>query len=292
MKAAVFAISLTTSCATVALAGLLAASLQHWFGASDLTFLIIWFLPLGLMAAALAAFTWQRVSRWPLLLRYVCGVCVGLALGFSWTFSVAGLLGPWWGAVSLPALTCWMAGGASGVAGGLVLPPGSSVRSRFASIVGLLALAAAGVVMSRPLATQLTHDQTLTVRFLRWTPGPEPLAIETEREDDLSSAEVALIRAAQPTGRLRLLWGGSTHGRGPAATALILLKEPIATSVSLQQPDRATSLYVQGDDGFAVYPPDTKTLEREIALSPHEGGVWCSVRIANGGVQSGPVRIW
>ena len=80
--------------------------------------------------------------------------------------------------------------------------PGASARSRVASIVGLLALAVAGVVFSKPLATHLSHDQTLTVRFLRWTPGTEPLTIETESDDALSNAEVALVRAAQPTGHL------------------------------------------------------------------------------------------
>ena len=150
VRAAVFAISLTASCGTVALAGLLAASLQGWFGVSDLTFLVIWFVPLSLIVAALAAFAFQGVSRWPLLLRYVGGLGVGLALGFLWTFCVALLLGPWWGAVSLPAAMCGMAGGASGVAGGIVLGPGTSARSRVASIGGLLALVVAGVVLGKP----------------------------------------------------------------------------------------------------------------------------------------------
>jgi len=288
---AVFSISLATSLATVALSGLLAAGLQGWFGVSDLGFLITWFVPVSLMAASLAAFGFGRVSRWPLLVRYVVGIGLGLALGFLWTLCVARLLGPWWGAVSLPALMCWMAGAASGVAGGLVLGPGSSAGSRVASIAGLFAIAGAGVLLSAPLATHLSRDQTLTVSFLRWTPGSEPLTIETERADALSSAEMSLIRAAQPTGRLLVMWGGSTHGRGPAASALILLKEPIAKPVRLRQPDRATALYLQDAHGFTVYPAGTRTLDREITLSPHEDGIWCSVRIASGGVQGGPVRI-
>jgi hypothetical protein len=288
----VFAISLTTSWATVALSGLLAASLQEWFGVSDLSFLIFWFVPASLIAAAVSVSLLRRVSRWRLLLRYLLGVGLGLALGFLWTVCVARLLGPWWGAVSLPALMCWMAGGASGVAGGLVLGPGSSARSRITSIIGLLGLAATAVLVNRPLDIHLSHDQTLTVRFLKWTPGSGPLTIETEREDALSDAEVALIRAAQPTGRLLVLWGGSRHGRGPAASALILLKKPITMPLTLQQPDRATALYVQEDHGFVMYPAETKTLNREITLSQYEGGVWCSVRIAGGGSQEGPVRVW
>ena len=46
VKAAVFAISFIASCGTVAVAGLLAAGLQNWFGVSDLTFLVVWFVPL------------------------------------------------------------------------------------------------------------------------------------------------------------------------------------------------------------------------------------------------------
>ena len=292
MRAVIFAISLATSWVTVALSGLLAASLQGWFGVSDLSALIIWFLPASLVAAAISVSVLQRVSRWPLLPRYVLGVGLGLAVGFLWTLCVVRVVGPMWGAMSLPALMCWMAGGASGVAGGLVLGPGSSVRSKVVSVVGLVGLAGTAVVVNRPLATHLYHDQTLTVRFLKWTPGSEPLTIETEREDALSDAEVALIRAAQPTGRLLVLWSGSRHGRGPAASALILMKEPITMPVILQQPDRATALYVQDGHGFVMHPADTKTLDREITLSQYVGGVWCSVRIASGGKQEGPVRIW
>ena len=298
MKSAIFAISLLASCVTVLLSGLLSAALQNWFGISDLSFLAIWFVPAGVVAAGSSVYLFQKVARWSLLVRYALGIGLGLCIGFLWTFCAARLLGPWWGAVSLPALTCWMAGGASGVAGGMALGPGSSGRFRVGGIVGLLAISGAGVVLSKPLATQLGHDQTLTVRFLKWTPGNEPLTIETDRVegisglDDLSDAELALIRAAQPTGRLLVVWGGSRHGRGPAARALILVKQPLKKSVRIQQPDRTTAVYLQDEQGFALYPPTTKTLDREITLSPQEDGVWCSVRIANGGVQSGPVRIW
>jgi hypothetical protein len=103
---------------------------------------------------------------------------------------------------------------------------------------------------------------------------------------------VALLHAAQPTGRVLVVWGGSRHGRGPAASALILLKQPTHEVRTIQQPDRTTAVYVQDEQGFAIYPRTAKTLDREITLSPREGGVWCSVRLANGGVQSGPVRIW
>ena len=292
MRAVIFVISLAASWSTVALSGLLAASLQDWFGVSDLTFLLIWFLPASLIAAAISVSVLQRISRWRLLFRYLLGVGLGLGVGFLWTLCVARVLGPWWGAVSLPALMCWMAGGASGVASGLVLGPGSSWHSKVASVIGLVGFAGAAVMINKPLGIHLSHDQTLTVRFLKWTPGNGPLTIETEREDALSNVEVALIRAAQPTGRLLVLWSGSRHGRGPAASALILLKEPITMPVTLQQPDRATALYVQDAHGFVVYPAGTKTLDREITLSPYEGGAWCSVRIANGGTEGGSVRIW
>jgi len=242
VRSAVFAVSLAMSCVTVALSGLLAAKLQDWFGVSDLNFLVIWFVPVALIAAAFTAWAFQRAVRWSLLVRYLLGVGLGLGLGFLWTLCIAWLLGPWWGAVSLPALMCWMTGGVSGFVAGLVLGPGSSARVRVATFLGLLALAMAGVLASKPLATQLSHDQTLAVRFLRWTPGSEPLAIETEREDALSDAAIALVRLAKPTGQVLVMWGGSTHGRGPTATALILLKEPISKQLTIRQPDRTIAL--------------------------------------------------
>jgi hypothetical protein len=286
-----FLISLAASWTTVALSGLLAASLQNWFGVSDLRFLIICFAPAGLLAAAIAVAGVRRVFHWPAALRYFLGIGLGLVLGFLWTWCVALMLGPWWGAVSLPGLMCWMAGGASGVAGGLVLGPGNSLRARVASVIGLAGLAAVAVLANEPLGIGLSHDQRLTVRFLKWTPASGPLTIETEREDALSKAEVDLIRAAQPTGRLLVLWSGSRHGRGPAASALILLKEPITAPLVLWQPDRTTALYVQDGQRFVVYPSGTRTIDRDITISPHEDGVWCAVRIAGGGSQGGPVRV-
>lgn len=292
MNGAVFAISLAVSFITVLLSGLLAADLQNWFGVSDLTFLVMWFVPVGLIAAGLAAHLVKRALRWSIGVRYLVGLGLGLLLGFCWTLCVALLLGPWWGAVSLPALMCWMAGAVSGVVGGLVLGPGSSARARLATIVVLVTVAVVAAVSSKPLDTQLSHDQTLSVLFLKWMPGSEPLTIETERDEALTDAAVALVRLAKTRGQVRVMWGGSRHGRGPAATVLILLQRPISRPVSLRQPDRSMAVYVQNDQGFVMYPADGKTLDREITLSPYDGGVWCSVRIANGGVQSGPVRIW
>lgn len=289
-----FAIGLGVSCVTVGFAGVLAAALQGWFGISDLGFLVLWFLPLGVTAAGISACIVGFVGAWPPALRYLVGLGVGVFLGFLWTLGVVLLLGPWWGAVSLPALACWSAGAVSAVAGGLLLVPNASPTMRRVTIAALMATAVVGVGLSGSLATQLTHDQTLRVRFLKWTPSEEPLAIEMEIEgaEPLSEAAVSLVRRLKPTGRVLVMWSGSTHGQGPSATALILLEKPLSGPVSLRQPDRSLALYVQESDGFVVHPPDLKTLEREITLSPRDEGVWCSVEIANGGVQSGPARIW
>lgn len=292
VNVAAFCTSLTASCLTVLISGILAARLQDWFGASDLEALVIWFAPPGLIAAAGTALWFHTAVRWSLPARYAVGIVVGPTLGFLWTYSVARLLGPLWGAMSLPALMCWMAGSISGVIGGLVLGPGSSARTRIATIAGLATLASAGVLSSRPLFIWLSHDQTLTVRFLRWTPGSAPLVFESEREDGPSGVVTALIRQAKPRGRARLMWGGGADGEGPPAAAYILLTRPITDPVTLRQPDRTTVLYVQDDERFARYPAGVPTLDREIMLSRYEDGVWCAVRDANGGVSGSPVRIW
>lgn len=277
---------------TVAVSGLLAAWLQGWFGVSDLTALVIWSAPLCLITASLAACVVRRFARWAWIWRYLIGVGVGLTLGFLWTCCVAWAVGPWWGTMSLPALACWMVGGAAGFAGGLALGPGAPAHLRIAGAVGLLALAGSGVVGYRPLVVRLSHDQTLSVRFLKWTPGEGSLTIESRSRTPLADAEVAALRRAGLTGRVVVLWADSQHGRGPAATAMFVMKHPIAGPIRVRQPDRSIAVYVQSADGFDTYPPDLRTLDREIELSPQARGVWCSVQGAHGGIQRGPVRIW
>jgi hypothetical protein len=279
------------SLSTVFLSGLLAGRLQAWFGAWDLAFLVLWFLPLGVSTALVAGGLAHPEHGQSTRVRVLAVVVLGPGLGFLWTYLVANLMGPWWGAVSLPALMCWMLGALAGVAAGVVLGPQPSVARRLGTGIALSAVVVAAVVANRPLLTWASHDQRLVVRFLRWTPGDEALVVETEMEpvgDDV----VALLREAGIVGRVRLMWAGGTYGQGQDAAAFIVLRAPLEVPVALRQPDRRTALYVQSGRGFATYPAGVSTLDREILLRTQGGGTWCSVRDADGGLAGGHEFDW
>jgi hypothetical protein len=202
------------------------------------------------------------------------------------------LWGPWWGAMSLPALASWVAGGVSGMAGGLVLAVAIPMRLKIANAAVLGAFSVALVLGTQPFFTWLSGDQTLTVVFLKLEPRDEPLSIESEHVEPPSNDVLSLLRLANVRGHVTVKWAGSVHGRGPGAKALILLSGPLTNRVNLHQPDRATILYVQGADGFKTYPANARTLSRGIELSGGAAGVWYSVENADGGRQSGPAFSW
>ncbi len=273
----IFVFALTATCVTSALAGLMAAAVQRWFGVYDVAPLAFWSLPLGCVTGAVAVRLSPLTGQWRLLTRHVLSVAIGGALGSLWTFAVAALWGPWWGAMSLPALACWVAGGVAGVAGGLVLAA-ATPGVRIASVGFLAALSAVLVLANGPFVSWLSRDQTLAVVFLTWEPRDEPLSIESEHAEPPGDDVLSLLRLANVRGHVTLKWGGSVHGRGPEAKVLILLRGPVANRVTLQQPERTTVLYAQEPNGFEVW--------------GGAAGVWYSVEEAGGGRASGPAFSW
>src|SRR5687768_3538172 len=89
---------------------------SRWFGAGDLHGLALYSLPftglIAMVAFALGPAS-RRNPRW--LVVAACGTA-GAILGVGWTMLNRWLLGPWFGAWSLPVLLCWSMGGALGLA--------------------------------------------------------------------------------------------------------------------------------------------------------------------------------
>jgi hypothetical protein len=160
------------------------------------------------------------------------------------------------------------------------------------SVGFLAALSVALVLANGPFVSWLSRDQTLAVVFLTWEPRDEPLSIESEHAEPPGDDVLSLLRLANVRGHVTLKWGGSVHGRGPEAKALILLRGPVTNRVTLQQPERTTVLYAQEPNGFKRYPGTAETLQRDIEVWGGAAGVWYSVEEAGGGRASGPAFSW
>ena len=292
-----FKVFLWTAAATTIsalLAGLVAVALQRGFGSSDLSALAFWSAPLALGTASIAALIGTAIARWSLALRYLISLALGSVSGFLWTLVVATLLGPWFGAFSVPVLACWVVGGVCGMAAGLTTGSIGSLRFKLIESLVLCALAATGVVAYGPFVTWLQHDQALTVIFLRWSPSGESLAINTSSRIGMSDEAMATIRSAGLTGRVEAV-SSSVHGRGRPATALVLMQAPLEKPVTVLQPDGEMALYVQSRDTFRVWPEAVRTIDREIEMFPDDqnhGAVRYMVRLAGGARQGGTAMQW
>lgn len=250
----------------LAASGLLAVAYvvsQGGFGAGDLTPALIWTVPLALMLAALARALrplWRRLHP---LLSWLLSSMLGLVLGFAWTLAVALLLGPWFGAFSIPVLFCWTGGGLSGlVAASAVHAPRRRTHVALL-LLPLFLLVAAG---QPSVAAWMTGSEQTQLVFLRHIPGPEPLSILDEL-GGLTDHDRQLLHESGLTGQVRLE-GSYAGGRGRVNRALVVMSRQVDAALDLPQPDGDTVLYLQSSLDFQLYPPDARTQPRPMRVAP------------------------
>jgi hypothetical protein len=179
-------------------------------------------------------------------------------------------------------------------------------RLRFAA--GLALLGATAVWPMYGLATadairQSQPTQQLSVLYVRWQPGPEPLSLEYSSPAlfqrpvlRLSEEELAILEEAGVSGRLILDEGRHT-GSGPPARVIIVATRPVASQVELRQPDRTTVVYLQEleADEWAKLPPGAPTVDRTIRLEPANQTpfqTWDQIEMMHGGRFGGTAFVW
>lgn len=103
---------------------------NQWFGAGDLSAMIIWSIPFTLLVGAVVNRSTARATRrsrgWQLMLL---GLGPAL-LGVGWVLVAALVLGPWIGAFSFPIAIIWML---AGVLTGMVVLARLDARARVAA---------------------------------------------------------------------------------------------------------------------------------------------------------------
>jgi hypothetical protein len=127
-----------------------------------------------------------------------------------------------------------------------------------------------------PIAVQAVQlrlkDQRLTVRLLKWQPGPGPLVATDPLASSGSPAALpgsvtALLQRIGITGHV-VNQGVVVQGRGAASEAILLLQHPVDGRVRLPQPSHTQVVYVQNGNGWRMFPPTSATVDRVIELSP------------------------
>ena len=91
----------------------IALVLNDGFGANDMWAFLFWSVPFAAVVAFISvANPYRNLGSFA---RYCAAVIAGALIGVVWTFIVALLVGPWFLAFSFPVLSCWVAGGVSGM---------------------------------------------------------------------------------------------------------------------------------------------------------------------------------
>lgn len=127
---------LTSCCGTAAflgvaaLAALVLFAARRWFGIGDWRAIAFWSLviavPMTPSAWCLARCLRNADRGW----RWVGIVVAGTLAGYAATAGVAWILGPWFGAFSIPVLYCWVAGAIAACATNLAPPGRCQCRGR------------------------------------------------------------------------------------------------------------------------------------------------------------------
>lgn len=99
---AVLCTLLSTGLATVYVAW------QHGFGSGDLTAMLVWSIPLGVLTARLFAAVLGRLKGMTLIRRAILLALAGVVTAVGWTIGLAVLLGGWLRAFSFPVGPIWV----------------------------------------------------------------------------------------------------------------------------------------------------------------------------------------
>jgi hypothetical protein len=223
-------------------------------------------MPLTLVVAFIGYVLVRLFRGRSLALTYMASGLIGVVAGVLWTYVVALMLGPFFGAWSFPALWCWTVGAASG----LIVTAKSYDETRRSLLIAATVVIVMGLVAllgDRPLFILLSDSRKLEVVSVRWKPGSNPLSNPSILGMELTNADLERLKSIGLTGQVELE-GGGTFGDGKYAKAIIVIREPLKEPTTLPQPDGTEVIYVQSPQGWKMYPANAKTLRRNIQLSP------------------------
>jgi hypothetical protein len=163
------------------------------------------------------------------------------------------------------------------IGSGLLLVAAASSGRRSAARLALLGTLAAwcfylpavlGVIKAR-----LT-DQELRLTVLRWDPARSPLVIVQQKQVpgapdmNLSKEDIQRIKDTRITGTVSVYVANGLYGRGKKSCVILIMQGPVHDPVELRQPDASSIVYVQEREQWRMFPPNARTLERTIRISP------------------------
>jgi len=208
------------------------------------------------------------------------GAVIGLAYGYCadrvlWAYMVGHWywqsLGQIYWLTDVQAAVCGV------VAGTCAMLIAVTRRSR-PIIATAVILVLAAVLVPAPTFDLISHNQELTVAIVTpYTPGPteEPREIGYQGWTSLDPASlnsmnndvIGLLRKEGITGQYRVS-EICRIGHGKKVLEVIVLNQPVANTVQLQEPRGGEVIYLQQPDGWKKIPPQLPTLSRSLTVEP------------------------
>lgn len=239
---------------------------QNNFGIGDIFSFTFWSIPYSFFIGIAAILLNSAASRFKAYLQYViCGIA-GILAGIIWTFLVAGLLGPWFGAFSVPVIVCWLTGGLSA----MLFMSGNAGSRKLqyysAKTTALIILCFVFAYGFKPFIAYVTHDRSVTLVAVKWYTS-DSYSLE-DPLNALTPRQIELMKNLGVKGNMKVDQTSSS-GSGDSATLVIILKSPLRKSVKLFQPDAGDIVYLQvRDTAFRYLPSDAKLSDRTIEIYP------------------------
>lgn len=228
----------------------------------------------------------------PFFLYLLTGIATGLHVLYLLSWAV-------WGAPTHPLQYISVVGSLVVIVAAYV----SLFKPRIAARFALLGLAAVWpfyvTAVVRTVQVKVS-DQRLTLRVLKWSPGPESLSVSDslgragDEEARLPSSLIEQLKEIGLTGEIGN-YGYSIHGQGERSEAIIVMQKQVQQPTDLPQPDATTIIYVQYEHGWKLYPPSAPMLRRTIridSLADDPRQTTIMVELANGSRQGTGVCCW
>ncbi len=242
-----------------------------WLGinASNLRWIILASIPFALLlaSAAVAALGRKGEQRG----NPIVAVLVGAGLGIFYSLFVA-RHAPGTIALFVLMLSCWVPSGISAMVA-------TTLSKQHGPLIATAALCVAAVVLPEPIFNAVTRNQRLTVAFIapselstaRLEAYPE--AIGFENDDEIRAAKSDVLQRMRALGYVEAyrVLSITRAGKGSESLAIIVVRAPFTTKVTLPEPDGSAVVYVQGAGDWAKNPREARLLRRAISLTPPSG---------------------
>jgi hypothetical protein len=221
-------------------------------------FALLWGILLFVLVRALG---WLAMPRW--LVRTVAAVS-------AFFLSLLGLAAAGW-YIAIAGVAVYGGAAIGSLFGGWVLPhfvgTVGPIRKNWLRWAGAAAvvLGSFGLVIYPMLPDR--DAQSLDVVIERLVPGPEeigPSSGLTLTKDELTMLNSLGLKGELHGGTQSYSFSGSNEKH---ARALIVIRGPLTSRVTLRQPKATNVIYVQGGSTFQMYPNNAPTLRKRITLT-------------------------